>query len=56
MVWSQAGFGSDAWFWAAVSASRGPWKEMQRHTPALGGVMRSAHAFRSRAVPGTRAW
>ena len=44
MVWSQAGYRNDAWSWAAVSASRGSWKEMYRHTWAIGGVMRSAHA------------
>jgi len=44
MVWSQAGFRYDVWSWAAVGASRGPWKEMYRHTSAIGGVMRSAHA------------
>jgi hypothetical protein len=56
MIWSHAGFRNDAWFWAAVSASRGPWKEMYRHTRAIGGVMRSAHAVPQPGVPGTQAW
>ena len=56
MVWSQAGFRNDAWSWAAVSASRGPWKEMYRHTSAIGG----GHAVGSRGPAagrcGTQAW